>query len=770
MTSTDDGEPRRDRSPRRRRSLASGVWPGVALALGLLALGHGTGAAQETGEPGVPPALTQPVDPESAPRPSATAAAAAGPIRIDGALDEPSWERAERITGFIQSQPSAGYPATEPTVVRILYDERALYIGAVNYDSNPDALTVRTLERDFPGESTRDADILGVTLDTFLDRRSSFIFLVNPLGGYRDGQTTNDSRNTDFGWDGVFQVRTRIHEEGWTVEMAIPWSTLRFDPGVDRQVWGLNILRRVRRKNEDSYWAPVDRRDPVHRMSQAGTLVLGEMGELRSGRNLRIKPYALARRSPGGISEETAAGGAVDGGIDLKYGLTSELTLDFTVNTDFSQVEVDEEQVNLTRFPLFFPEKRDFFLENSGSFTFGDVTERNYRQGASLRDFTLFHSRRIGLTADGRPIPILTGGRVSGRAGGFELGLLNMQTQGLGEAAPENFSVARLRRNLFAGSDIGAMFINRQATDGGGHNRAFGFDANLRLLRSLIVNSYLAGTADSERGGTGLAGRVSAAWRDRFWNISAMYKSVDQDFEPEVGFIRRRGIRHTYATAGAHPRPALPWLFEINPYVELDYITDPGGSLLTRLRTMGAGFDLLAAGTLDLTLTDRFERIDDPFQVSGGATVPVGDYDFTEAELRYQSNRGRPLSGQVQVTRGGFFGGDRTSLSLAADWRPSPHLAVQVNAGHNVIDLPAGSFTADVFGGKVGWALNTRLFTSAFVQYNEALDELVTNLRFNWIHAPLSDLFVVLTERRHLGGRGALDRMLTLKATRLLAF
>ena len=391
----------------------------------MMSMGAGVLAAQQSA-PGDPcPERGSLDDPEAYPRPAATATRTPTPPRIDGALDDEVWQRAEVITDFVQSQPNPGRLATERTEVRILYDDDALYISAMNYDSDVNGYVVQSLERDFPSLSTRDADIFGFTLDTFLDRRNSFIFLINPFGAYRDGQTFDDSRSEDFGFDVPAEVKTAFHDDGWSVEVRIPWSGLRYNANREEQVFGINLQRRVRRKNEDSYWAPVQRRDPSHRMSKAGTLY-GIRG-LPAVNNLSAKPYALAANQSGSSVAAGKQGGDGAVGLDVKYGVTPGLTLDLTVNTDFSQVEVDQERVNLTRFPLFFPEQRDFFVENSGSFTFGDQTEREYRMGASLRDFTLFHSRAVGLQG-GQPIPILAGGRLSGAVGDWSVGMLDMRT------------------------------------------------------------------------------------------------------------------------------------------------------------------------------------------------------------------------------------------------------------------------------------------------------------------------------------------------------
>lgn len=715
-------------------------------------------------------------DPESYPRPVVEAREAGGPIRLDARLDEPAWQHAVPITEFVQSQPIAGAPPTEPTVVRILYDDRNLYVGALCYDSEPEKIVITTLEYDLGtnGASSRDMDIFSISLDTFHDRRNSFLFLVSPGGAFRDGQTFNDSRQIDFAWRGVATVKTAVHDSGYTVEMAIPWTTLRFDPSRSDQEWGLNILRRIRRKSEDVYWAPLDRRDPVHRMSKAGTLV-GLHG-LRSGRNLQFRPYGLAATVAGSNYSPNDDGFDWDAGGEVKWGVTSDLTLDGTVRTDFSQVEVDQEQVNLTRFPLFFPERRDFFVENSGSFLLGDVTERGYRSGSSLRDFTLFHSRRIGLVG-GRPIPILGGGRLTGRAGGFEVGFLDIQTESTASTPAENFAVARVRRNIGPG-DVGAMVVNRQATgDGSGpYNRSYGLDANFHFFRYLAVNTYVARTDGDDASGDQTAARVAVGWRDQFWDVSAFAKHVGDGFDPQVGFVRRPGVRQGYVTAGVHPRPALAAIQELNPYGELHYVTDLDGELLTRVGSAAIGVQFQDGATLNLAYENRFEflPVDD---VISGETVAAGRYTTDEISATFQSSRARPLSANLRASRGGFFDGRRTSLSARASWRLHYRFSVDATLSRNEVELGGRSFSADVYGGRIRIARSTALFANALVQYNTQSDQLISNFRVNWVYAPLSEVFLVFTERRNLRAdpaagtvKGVTERSLTFKVTRLLAF
>ena len=710
-------------------------------------------------------ATVYPINPDSAPRPVARAARAGGPIVVDGRLDETSWSLAEPVTDFVQQTPRTGHRAVHQTVVRVLYDADAIYVGAICYDSDVGKRMIAGLEHDF---NSGTSDIFGVTFDTYLDRRNSFLFLVNPAGAVRDEQTFNDSRNVSAAWDGVVHVQTTVGDSAWYVEMMIPLTTLRFDGGRPEQQWGMNLLRRVRRVNENSYWAPLDRRDVLHKMSRAGTLV-GLEG-LRQGRNLTIKPYAVAAQShgtqvPSGNTDRYDAGG------DLKYGLTSGLTLDLTYRTEFSQVEVDQEQVNLTRFSLLFPERREFFIENSGAFGFGDVSERNVRLGASPSDFTLFQSRRIGLTDDNRPIPIEGGGRITGRVGRFDVGLLDMQTRSALGRPAENFAVARLRRNIFGRSDVGVILINRQPTStGGDYNRSYGADANIRLLGNMIINSYLAGTSAPGRASDGSAGKLSIAWRDRLWNTSAFVKRVGGDFTPGVGFIRRRAMRHHFGTVGIHARPKLPHVQELNPYIDADYITDLGSVLETRQLTAGTQLILLDGSSMSVEANDSYERLRVPFPIASGVSIPAGAYPFRDASVAFQSTANRIFSGTIRLSGGEFYDGTRRSVTIGSTWQPRYDLYLDLSLQRNHIDLPAGSFAADVLGSHLRYTMSTRLLGSAFVQYNTETRQVITNVRLDWRHAPLSDVYLVYTGRQERGTGASLEQSVALKVTRLVGF
>lgn len=694
-----------------------------------------------------------------------------GSIAIDGRLDEEAWARADSTDGvFIQIQPRPGYPSSERTVIRVLYDEDNLYIGAELYDSEPDKLVVPGLEQDY---ATQNSDILGIAIDSYFDKQSAFLYAINPAGAVFDAQSFNDSRYLNRAWEGVIRVKTRVHEEGWTAEVAIPMTTLRFAEADGEQTWGINFSRRIRRRNEDSNWAPLARQFRVYKMSRAGTLT-GLRG-LRQGRNLSVKPYVTGAREtddiPGTDPENDA-----NAGFDLKWGVTPRLTLDLTVLTDFSQVEVDREQVNLTRFSLFFPEKRDFFLENDGIFTLSDISVRNYRTGSSSRNFKLFHSRRIGLSPSRQAVPMGGGARLSGRVGELEVGMLMMQTRLSDELPAENFAVARARASITANSDVGLMFVNRQGTSTGAtgdYNRSFGADANFRLLGNMILNSYYARTDEPGATGDRNAAMLQVAWRDPIWDASTLVKHVGDGFNPAVGFVNRTAMRRWFATLGAHPQPNIPHVLEINPYVDVNFFSDLDWTLESRELAAGTAIVFLDGGRLTLEYSDRFERLAVPTRIAG-VELPVGDYDFGSGRVSYFASGGRSISGRVSASTGNFYDGDRTSISGNLQVRPSHHLAVDFEFQHNNLNLGGNSFTADLFSTRVRYAYNTKIFFLGFIQYNESTEELVTNLRLNVIHAPLSDVFLVLSERRNVAesvfnGR-VLDRVITAKVTKLFAF
>ncbi|MGD8322149.1 MAG: DUF5916 domain-containing protein, partial [Gemmatimonadota bacterium] len=621
-----------------------------------------------------------PVDPTAVPRPSMEAHRIRSEIHVDGHLDEAAWMEADSSTSpFIQVTPNPGYPASHPTTLKILYDDKNLYIGATLYEPEPGKLVVPGLQQDY---NTHDSDIFGVALDTYHDRQNGFLFAINPAGALWDAQTFNDQRDVAIAWEGIVDVRTSVGPDRWTVEMAIPFATLRYRPSAGEQTWGLAFSRRIRHLNEESNWAPTERQYKLYKFSLAGTLT-GLRG-LRGGRNLWVKPYVLGNHASGSANPSGPTTGDV--GLDVKWGLTPRLTLDLTTNTDFSQVEVDAEQVNLTRFGLFFPEKRDFFLENEGIFSFQDISIRNYRTGSSSRSFKLFHSRRVGLSPDRTPLPIAGGARLTGKVGErFEVGFLDMQTRTSGAPVDpdfyypaENFSVARVRSLLGATSSLGVMFLSRQQTAGAGvrdYNRSYGIDGNFTLFDKLLLSAYVAGSDErSPSGPSRTIGMVQAAWRGPLWDVSVLAKHVGDDFNPGLGFVDRTGVRRLYGTVGIHPQPGGDGpVVEVNPYVEADVYTNLSGDMESRYLTPAVAVSFRDGGMLTLEASDQFERLFEPTAIAR-ATVAPGTYRWREAKASYTVAGSHTLSGRVSVSKGDFYDGERTSVAASALFRPDPHV------------------------------------------------------------------------------------------------
>ncbi len=718
-----------------------------------------------------------PVDPITVPRPTITATPVSEPILIDGLLDEAAWSRAvpSRDT-WIQTVPDLGMPASQETILRIVYDDEKLYVGAILFDEDPRSLSIPGLEQDF---DTPNSDMFGIALDTYLDKQNGFLFAVNPAGALWDAQAFNDQRDMAPAWEGIVEARTSINDSTWVVEMAIPFSTLRFRPVEGEQVWGVNFSRRIRRRNEDALWAPLPLQYRVYKFSMAGTME--GLSDLPSGRNLWMKPYALGNTLSGSRFDEQTTDGDI--GLDVKWGLTPRMTLDLTANTDFSQVEVDREQVNLTRFSLFFPERRDFFLENEGTFAFQDISIRNYRTGSNPSRFRLFNSRQIGLSDTREPLPIGGGARLTGRMGDrFEVGFLNMQTRSLdglsdgSSYAAENFAVARAKFHLDGGSTVGAMFVNRQETGGSNpsaYNRSYGVDANVQLAQNLLLSSYWARTDDSSPvGSDGNIGMFQAAYRDAFWDISGLFKHVGDGFAPETGFIDRTAVRRYFATVGVHPRVLRLGIREVNPYVDFDTYTNLSDAVETRSLEAGTIVSLMMGGRVTATVANRYERLFEETPIAGVPVSP-GTYEWVEPSVGLSTPGNLPLFLSGSFRWGDFYDGTRSSLTGELTFRPNPHVSVEVGLQRNDLELGSEAFTADLYSAGVRLALNTRVFFFTFVQYNESTDELITNARFNLIHAPLSDVFLVYTERRSLADLvvdPVVERGITLKVTKLFAF
>jgi hypothetical protein len=558
--------------------------------------------------------------------------------------------------------------------------------------------------------------------------------------------------------------------------MAIPFKSLRFENGASR-LWGINFSRRIRRKNEVDYWSPLPRAYELTRLSMAGNLA--GLPAASPGRNLRIKPFALASavRQAGGPSFD----GKADVGVDLKYGLTPALTLDGTVRPDFAQAEADEQQVNLTQFSQFFPEKRDFFLENSGIFYVGDAARNQRRVNITPTpdtDLLLFFSRRIGLTRDGRPIPIAGGARLTGQVGGFGLGALTIQTRRTASSPANNYAVLRARKNIFAGSDVGVIFMNRQSTDrAGDYNRVYGADSYIRVARNLDLSTYLVKTVTPGLGDGQYAARGSFNWEGNFFHAKGGLMSIGDGFNNELGYYRRIGTRKWFLDTGVRPRfKALQrrGIREVHPHVLWNYYTDQHGAKNGQNFHNGLTFFFNNGGYSQLSFNQRYDFITRPLRLHPDALpVPPGGYGWHEYQYQVQTDPSRALSGSFTATYGGLWSGTQRTINASVVVRPMYRfwVSTQVQRTDARLDIPRTSFVTNLWTIRSNYSFTTNMFLDSLVQYDRSLDQFNMNVRFNIIHRPLSDLFVVYNEQRFLtDARVVPGRGLIVKFTQMMTF
>ncbi len=691
------------------------------------------------------------------------AAKATGEITIDGRLDESAWSETQVATNFIQTEPDTDQVSSQKTVIHVLYDQDNLYFGIYVYDSEPDRVIISELKKDF---NRYDGDTIEIILDTFHDGRNGYQFAINAAGAKWDAQMTNEGRETNTNWDAVWNVQTRRVEDGWTAEISIPFRTLKFRE-MNVQTWGINFQRRLRRKNEDSFWSPLPRIYDLNRVSLAGTLE--DLEGIQPGANIRVKPYVVSSFGQFADGRRNLRG---DAGVDVKYGLTSGLTWDFTYNTDFSQVEADDQQINLTRFSLFFEEKREFFLENSGIFAFGGDARGGFRRSD---DLILFFSRRIGLSEDGGPIPILGGTRLSGRTGQWELGFLNIHQEEFGATPAANFTVARLRRNIFSSSDIGVMMVNKESVDSPHFNRVLGADANFRFGQALSVNSYFVKSFVPDGGGDkkDLAGRIGVNYKDNVWDFRSSYTSLQEDFVDEMGFTPRLGIRKVAGFFGRLTRPESlrGFIREVNIHAHYDFVLDGEATLETQALDYHLSTRFQDSSWIEVGLNTNLERFREDFRINRNRdiVIPSGAYRFNEYFLIGRSDESRRISGRVRYGIGGFFSGYRHTYELGGTFRWSHKLNTSFEYAHNNINLPEGHFKTNLLSTRVDYSFSTNIFLNALIQYNNDSRQWSSNVRFNIIHRPLSDFFLVYNERRHSISGDLIDRALIAKFTYMIA-
>ncbi|MBE3071507.1 MAG: carbohydrate binding family 9 domain-containing protein, partial [Acidobacteria bacterium] len=629
--------------------------------------------------------------------------------------------------------------ATEATDVRVLFTADVLYFGIVCHDRTPAAIVATQLTRDADLEV--DDGIL-VVIDPFFDQRNGFFFEVNPAGARSDGQVSNNAEETSREWDGIWDARARITAEGWVAEIAIPFKTLRFKPG--QTTWGLNVERRIKRNNETDRWAAARQDVWVSNLVEAGRLE--GLSGIRQGSGLDIKPYALAG--------EENSDGTFQAGFDVFKNLTSNLNASLTVNTDFAETEVDERQINLTRFPLFFPEKRAFFLEGGGVFDLAGT-------GGFHQDLVPFFTRRIGLL-EGEQVPIAVGAKLIGRASNYNIGLLDVRTRDTADnpRAGQNLLAARVSRNVFQQSWVGGI-VTRGNPAGTGSNTLLGVDTRLATSsfsgdKNLLLDLFFLRTDDGERHAADYAFGGALDYPNDLWDLNLSAKQIGADFNPALGFVPRTGIRKTSGRASFQPRPVRSFIRQFFFEVEAEWV----GDLNNRVQNWTAdaspmNFETNSGEKFQLDLSREFEYLPESFEISDGVVVPMASYGWTRYGVEAETANKRWWVVSAEAGWGGFYDGTRRDLQVSLTFKPSTHVAVALTAERNDVSLPAGEFFTTIASGNISYNFSPNVSWANLVQYDSESRELGLQSRFRWIVKPGTDLFVVFNRGWYRDFRGA---------------
>ena len=743
----------------------------------ILAALAATAAAQQPPDP-VPPAI---IARNEARQATVRAVKLDEPLRIDGRLDEAIYSSITPITDFIQTLPRNGEDPTEKTEAWVMFDGERFYVAARCWDSAPPAKWVANeMRRD--ADQVRQNDHFGFMIDTFHDRRNGYVFYSNPVGGRID-LTEADEGNSNADWNPVWEVRTGRFEGGWTIEMAVPFKSIRYISG-EGQTWGIQMRRAIRRKNEWAHLTPLPTvmggSQGFFRISAAATLVGLDLPP--ASRNIELKPYGIARSTTDRVASPLVNNkGEGDFGVDAKYGITANLTADFTYNTDFAQVEVDEQQVNLTRFSLQFPEKREFFLEGRGIFSFASFPTTGSSGGGSSTSTVplLFYSRRIGLNG-GRVVPINVGGRVTGKVGKFSLGLLNIQTgeESASKSPSTNFSVVRVKRDVFRRSAIGAMVTNRsQSADvPGAANQAYGLDGVFNFFGDLTMGGYYARTETDNVSGDGSSYQARVEYAPDKYGAQFERVKVGDAFNPEVGFLRRRNFERTFGEVRYSPRPKrIRGIRQVTMTAGVEYIEGSTSKRMeSRQQTGRINVERENSDQFSFEGGTNFEFLPSPFRVARNVTIPSGGYGFNDWTARYAFGQQRRISGTVQFQKGQFYNGHINALTVSgARVSVMTRLSVEPSVSVNAVTLPAGDFTTTVLRARSDYAFSPLMFVSGLVQYSSNDRLFSTNLRFRWEYLPGSELFVVYTDERDtipVGFPTLKNRALVVKVNRLFRF
>jgi len=699
---------------------------------------------------------------------------------VDGRLDEAEWKDAQPFADFVQREQYEGTPATERTEVRLMTDGQALYIGAWMFDRDPSGIVLGEKIRDV---TLTNSDFIAITLDTYRDKQNGFVFATTPAGIEYDGQIIREGEGGgvmqsgqnrmqsgsmggfNLNWDGSWSVATAVDSAGWYAEFRIPFSTLRYGGG-SLQTWGLNLVRMIRRKNEESFWSFIPRQFNLYRMSLAGTL---EGISVPARRVSTVTPYLLtsAQRN---WDVDSKSRFPSDWGADLKYGLTPSLTLDLTYNTDFAQVEVDEQRTNLTRFPLFFPEKRPFFLENAGVFSAG-----------TPQAVDLFFSRRIGIE-NGTPVPIIGGGRVTGRIGSTTVGALQIFTDdapigGLGAVGRldgQSYTVLRALREVSRRSRVGVIGVQRMSTDStASYNRTLGIDGRVGVGDAWTMDWWGAATRTPGRSGDDLGYSGRLAYQTRDWNNSFRYVALGEDFNPEVGFLNRIGGYEFYDINFMRivRKQDWPWFRQWNPHVNYrGYYGRDGYYQSGQYHVDMTEIELSSGARFGPELNHFHEGLQQPFEIATDVILPVGGYDWWQLGFDYNTNPSANLSMAGRADFGPFYNGTRNGGNVTITARRGATISSSLLVDYQDVRLDQGNFTRTLVGLKAAYFFSPRIFIQTLTQFNNQQQVWTANARFGWLNTAGTGLFVVFNDGESADGffrwQRPLSRSLVVKYTR----
>ncbi|MGH7151853.1 MAG: DUF5916 domain-containing protein, partial [Planctomycetota bacterium] len=674
--------------------------------------------------------------------------------RIDGDLSDPIWARAPEIGPFTQVEPVEGAPPTERTAVRILFDERRLYLGIWCFDADPGGIVATQMRRDARLDPD---DRVEIVIDTFRDRRNAYFFQIGPAGGPGDALVTNNGSDFNKDWDGIWEGISRIAPEGWFGEVAIPFRTLAFD--ARGTTWGLNINRILKRREEQSRWAAARQHLSLFRISEAGDLE-GLEG-LEQGVGLDLVPYLRADAD----RTHDSAGRDLDlllrGGGEAFYRLTPGITATATVRPDFAETEVDDQRVNLTRFPLFFPEKRKFFLEDAGIFSF----ETGGGDFDGPPELLPFFSRRIGIDEENRPVPLRGGAKVSGREGPWSIGCLGVETKEKHEISSQDLFAARVRRNLGEGSVLGLVATRGNPADTG-ENSLLGLDYKFSTSafaggRNLDVVLYGLHSWTEGTGGEEAAYGIDLAYPNDVWEARLGARAIEEDFFPALGFVERPGTRRYSGAFSWNPRPGGA-VRQVGLGVAPDLFTDDSGRTESfALRADLPSLNLESGDEGGVLLTPTYERLEAPFEILEGITIPEGSYDFVRFGAFVETSDKRPLSATAGFEAGEFFDGRRLDLEFGLAWRPSGRFNASGEYEQTRLETPFGAAGADADGDftvRIGRLRTEVNFSPAvswqtLAQFDNVSRTAGVNTRLRWILRPGQDLFLVFNRNQPYGSR-----------------